>query len=360
MSCLKITGVKISVRKGSLGQNVSETKEQSCIFLTFYVWASRCFYPATCRRAAARLYEPHLTSCMLVKQASPLAANAQTTLTQIWVKTEKQCLNFHHLLSISSVVCNWIRLHLKRDSFSYVQESSMQEKQQPEISHQKADYCKLNPTARPAWGWWIAEELFSGWTGEVGSQNSKPFQRQERQQHLCAFVRSIWTGQGLWSGTCYKAWIIQAAVIWQEGSVHAPLTVHSQLELVNGDGASHKSAEFKIYSVSCRHPPVEAVLDYRLPALRDCCFCPQQTCFTLNLAFLFFNCHRSTYVTPDKTQFPPFFHSLPLVFNSFCPFCLEVFSCTFVLESTLILLVQWQGQNSDTSCSMLLFHALMH
>lgn len=175
--------------------------------------------------------------------------------------------------------------------------------------------------ARPYQGWWIAEESFSGWTGEVGSQNTNPFQKQERQQHHYAFIRSIWTGQSLWSGTCCKVWVIQAAVMWQESSVHAPLTVHSLLELVNGDGASHKSADVTIYSVSCRHPPVEVVLEYRSSALHDRCFCPQQTCFTLNLLFLFFNCHQSTYVTPDKSQFPPFFHNLPLVFNCFWPFC---------------------------------------
>lgn len=64
----------------------------------------------------------------------------------------------------------------------------------------------------------------------------------------------------------------------------------------------------KIYGVSSGHPPAELVLDYQAAAVHDCCLCPQQTCFILNLVFHFFNCHWSMHITLYKSHFPLLLH----------------------------------------------------
>lgn len=78
----------------------------------------------------------------------------------------------------------------------------------------------------------------------------------------------------------------------------------------------------KIYGASSARPPVELVLDYHPPAVHDCCLCPHQTYFILNLLFHFFSCHWSTYVTRYKSHF---LLLLLLFLNSFSS-CLVLWS----------------------------------
>lgn len=75
-------------------------------------------------------------------------------------------------------------------------------------------------------------------------------------------------------------------------------------------------SEARIYVASAAHPPAELVLDYGAAAVHDCCLCPPQTCFILNLVFHSFNCHWSTYITLYKSHFPL------LLFDSFSLDCL--------------------------------------
>lgn len=99
-------------------------------------------------RTRARLYEPRLTSRLLVKQASP----ALTLIcAQPHANRDSRHTKWKIELGSTSNAALW---RPRRNPACRSNE--------PKISHQKADYCKLNLTVRPHQRWWIAESHLAG------------------------------------------------------------------------------------------------------------------------------------------------------------------------------------------------------
>lgn len=123
-------------------------------------------------RTWACLYEPHLTSRLLVKTSIPAqtlicAQHMYTHLTVSStdrVKTHKhpQQYALNSTTSISSKMHNWIGLDIKHSSLAAAQESNIQENNSLKYLIKRKDYCKLNLMARPYRGWWTAESHLAG------------------------------------------------------------------------------------------------------------------------------------------------------------------------------------------------------
>lgn len=130
-------------------------------------------------RTWACLYEPHLTSRLLVKTSIPAQTLicAQHMYTHFTVSSTERVKTHKHpqqyalnsTTSISSKIHNWIGLDIKHSSLAAAQESNIQENNSLKYLIKRKDYCKLNLMARFLSRMMNSRESFSRWTEECNS-----------------------------------------------------------------------------------------------------------------------------------------------------------------------------------------------